>query len=664
MKKYDLNNLAFLYDLFRIEKKDMFLYSRADVIEKISEGIAIIFASSSEKNVKKEIRKCRRKFYYWEDLPVYIYFINEKLDNYNSNKTNKRLKKDILIDKRFYDYCIECACYMLIIEFENFNIEKIKDDKLYLHKLDFQYATSLKYFSKKYKISENLEINSHEIFCNIYNELEFFEAKSVYELVYKELYKCFDNIEKRIRINNEENSALPTLWLYSIKWFSEYNQRMETGVYKEIKPIDFNKFNKIIEDIQKAIILLDINNEYDMQFIFFSEIDICLKHIMNYSSVYDIHQYVPEGMLFLIEKIINKYSKKIQDYYECDSNKFFDIISKFVRKAQHDFETGKICKIPFNSIDSIENKVLEIMSLKFQINEGYNNPIQWNKVNSDSEWVIKTSDGFYIIPPIISIFGVYDKIAKSLDWIDFGAQIEEAVLDLFKGIKDLKVYAGKYLFEKKVYECDAFVVGKEYALIIESKRKGLSRIARDGTCEEIIKDIFDTYFSSQAQAYRMQRAIEYSGGKIDFYPSSCKIDINEQKNRKLNEKKQIVDCSTVKHFVRISCTGGSFWIASESMIVDNIERNIDKYKNTSEYADKFIMERDNLLMLKDSEHEKKIVKLNKLFISFDKLYDIVNRLSMEKKGDRLLEGIFNLTRNKSKKGNTVDYLSSLIDIMN
>ena len=100
------------------------------------------------------------------------------------------------------------------------------------------------------------------------------------------------------------------------------------------------------------------------------------------------------------------------------------------------------------------------------------------------------------------------------------------------------------------------------------------------------------------------------------------------------------------------------------MIVDNIERNIDKYKNTSEYADKFIMERDNLLMLKDSEHEKKIVKLNKLFISFDKLYDIVNRLSMEKKGDRLLEGIFNLTRNKSKKGNTVDYLSSLIDIMN
>lgn len=85
-----------------------------------------------------------------------------------------------------------------------------------------------------------------EIFCDIYNELNSFEQESVYEFVYKELYKCFGNIEKRIRINNEENSALPTLWLYSIKALSECNQRDETGVYKEINPINSNTFNKII----------------------------------------------------------------------------------------------------------------------------------------------------------------------------------------------------------------------------------------------------------------------------------------------------------------------------------------------------------------------------------------------------------------------------------
>lgn len=661
MKKYDLNDLEFLYDFFKIEKKSRFSYSRNDIIKKLSEEIAIIFLSSNIESVKKEIRKCRRKFYYWGDLPAHIYFINKQLDNHNSNK---RLKEDILIDKSFYDYCIACACYLLIIEFEDFNVEKIETDKLWLHKLDFRYAISLKYFSKKYEISENLEVCSDEIFCDIYNELNLFEPKSVYEFLYKELYKCFDNIEKRIRINNEENSALPTLWIYSIKLLSKYNQRVEIGAYKEINPIDSNKFNKIIEDIQNAIVFLDVNNEYDMQFIFSSDINIYLKHIMNYSSVYDIHQYVPEGMLFLIKRIINKYGKKIQEYYQCDSNKFFDIISKFVRKAQHDFETGEICKIPFNSIDSIENKVLESMSSKFQINEGYNNPIQWNKVYSDSEWVIKTNDGFYIIPPIISMLGVYDKIAESLNWIDFGAQIEEAVLDLFQGIQDLKVYNGKYLFEGKVYECDSIIVGKEYALIIESKRKGLSRSAREGTCEDIIKDISDTYFLSQSQAYRMQRAIESSERKIEIYPSSCKIDINEQKNRKFNEEKQIVDCSTVKHFVRISCTGGSFWLASESMITDNIERNIEKYKHTTKYIDEFIIERDKLLAVKDDEHEKMVIKLDKLFLSYDKLYEIVNMLSMEKKGDGLLKGIWQLTRIESKKGDTVNHLSALMDIIN
>ena len=130
------------------------------------------------------------------------------------------------------------------------------------------------------------------------------------------------------------------------------------------------------------------------------------------------------------------------------------------------------------------------------------------------------------------------------------------------------------------------------------------------------------------------------------------------------KKKQIVDCSAVKHFVRISCTGGSFWITSESMITDNIERNIDKYKSKTKHIEKFIMEWDKLFTLKDDEHEKKVINLDKLFLSFDKLYEIVNTLSMEKIGDDLLKGIWQLTRIKSKKCDTVNCLSALMDIIN
>jgi len=62
--------------------------------------------------------------------------------------------------------------------------------------------------------------------------------------------------------------------------------------------------------------------------------------------------------------------------------------------------------------------------------------------------------------------------------------------------------------------------------------------------------------------------------------------------------------------------------------------------------------------------KKKVIKLDKLFLSYDKLYEIVNMLSTEKKGDGLLKGIWQLTRIGSKKGDTVNHLSALMDIIN
>ena len=191
------------------------------------------------------------------------------------------------------------------------------------------------------------------------------------------------------------------------------------------------------------------------------------------------------------------------------------------------------------------------MAVNDCLNVEYYIPTQWNKVYSDSEWIIKKHDVYYVIPPIISMLGVYDKIGKALDWADFGPQIETAVLDLFKNINGLKEYSGKYLFENRVCECDAIIMGTEYALIIECKRKGISRVARGGSDANIVQDIAETYFSSQAQAYRMQRAIESLGKQVDFYPSECDISTKESQNAKYCEYKQTALFTNVKHFIRI-----------------------------------------------------------------------------------------------------------------
>ena len=112
LEKYNINDLKFLYNLFRIKQKKKFVYSMSEIFEDFSERIAIVARSSNIKNIRAEVRKCRRKFYYWGDLPTYVYFINEELDYY---RTNRKFKDDIKISKDYYDCWIAYACYKIIL---------------------------------------------------------------------------------------------------------------------------------------------------------------------------------------------------------------------------------------------------------------------------------------------------------------------------------------------------------------------------------------------------------------------------------------------------------------------------------------------------------------------------------------------------------------------
>ena len=133
----DTNNLQFLYDSFHVKQNNKFVWSLSDIIMNFSETIAVIAKSGDIENIKKEVRKCRRKFYYWGDLPKYIYFINENLDYYN---TNRKIKGDIEINREYYDCWIAYACYKFLLDKGNLADDQIEDDKLYRHKLDLEYT--------------------------------------------------------------------------------------------------------------------------------------------------------------------------------------------------------------------------------------------------------------------------------------------------------------------------------------------------------------------------------------------------------------------------------------------------------------------------------------------------------------------------------------------
>lgn len=293
----DTNDLKFLYDSFHIKQKNKFIQSLSEIITNFSERIAVIAKSGDIVNIKTEVRKCRRKFYYWGDLPTYIYFINENLDYYN---TNRKLKSDIEINKDCYDCWIAYACYKFLLDKENNADDRIEDDKLYRHKLDWEYTEALRHFFSNYKIDCDLKISIDDIFHNIYDRILKYGPLFFYKQIYKELYKAFDREERRIRINNGENTEFPTLLIYSIRALSENNAKADNDVYDETYMPNVNDLQQLFIDTKYAIKLLDVDNEYDLGFLLPGDESAYLKHIMNYSSVYDIHQYVPEGMLFLI----------------------------------------------------------------------------------------------------------------------------------------------------------------------------------------------------------------------------------------------------------------------------------------------------------------------------------------------------------------------------
>ncbi len=639
-----------LYKFFGIDPKDKLGHCLSEITSEISKRLDILVNSVPNKDLFYiEIKRARRRFIYWGDVDYHVYGI---IEGVHFTKSNLRLKDKVPRDKSFYDNIIYCICILLILN--NCDIKScIEDDKLWKHKADYEYVEALKELSSKYNVDENLEINLEKVFGDIYKTIATFDSISVFNCFIQFLSNYFDNAEKRIVVNNELNNEIPVMWHLVLKSLTKAESESD-------KHLGQKEYQEILMKLKNAIVLMDSDNEHDLSFLLPNQAYDYLERLMRYSAIYDLHQYDVDGMLFLLKRIIAKYPDEIKGYFDDSAESVYDTISEMIGIIQKQFIEKGSCILSAGNLSKHQRCILDKMVVTGALNTNYYSPIQWNNVDDDSEFVVKKGNEYFFFPPVISALGVYDRIGRALSWRDFGTEVEKSVKDLFSNIDGLKVYSGKYTFEKDVFEADAIVLGTEYALLIECKRKGLSRKARGGDRKSSIKDLAETYFSSQKQAYHTYRAIIDNSGLLELYPSECNISVKSVEDGDFEEQKTVVDFSTVKNIIRVSCTGGNFWIAAEGGITDNIEMNIEKFDTEgNDYIQAFINERDYALKCTSKIGKKvKPVKLNRMFISFDKLYSIVsNALKANKSGDSLLEQFWKLTRMQSKKGDTLNHLS-------
>lgn len=500
------NELEALYELFDVKPQKRFYWSRDEVMSDLFQRLEICGNSVKDRNsFQKEIRKARRKFIYWGNVDVLVYGI---IENMPRGKCNRILKSEIPRDRNFYNCMIALACDLSILEARNIS-NRIKEEKI-LYKLDYSFVDALKFFSSRFTVTDDLNIDVNALFDNIYNQIRSIGPLTVFSKLCKEMAKNYYKNEDRIVMNNSVNTEFPTLWHLALKALTDNSS--------ECKKIENITYETLVSDVRNAITLLDADNEYDLNLLLPNQGSDYLERLMKYSAVYDLHQYDVDGMLFLIEKILCDFQKEIEGFFDETKDCVFSIIKHLVEKGQTKFLNRELHVLSEKEIDVKTKKIVDKIATIGMLNEEYVTPVQWDKVNDDSEWIIKNEDKYYILPPILSMLGIYDKIGTALKWRDFGSQIETAVKALFASIKDLNVYSGKYLFENKVFECDTIVLGNEYALIIECKRKGISRKGRGGDKAVAIQDIAETYFSSQRQAYHTHRAILENSNRLAFIP--------------------------------------------------------------------------------------------------------------------------------------------------
>lgn len=368
-----------------------------------------------------------------------------------------------------------------------------------------------------------------------------------------------------------------------------------------------------------------------------------------------------------------------------------------VSRAQTDFKHGVLTKINLAELQYNELIVLDKLSESKSLNEGYILPTDWDQVTDDSVWVIKKDKVFYILPPVLSAWGIYDSVNALLGWpSDMGYVFEKAVHDIFRQINK-EVYYGKYalgevhslplsggnvngrkIAQTILYESDGLILDSDYAIATECKRKPLTRNARGGKQEDIIKDLIDSYINGQVQACRLERAIrtaqENTDGILVFFTDE-NADSKSIVQGKCEASIINVNCTGVKTVLRLTCTPGNYWILSETGIIGKIEEylknttvlNRSKYKYLKDYSN----ELNALYEITEKIHSKgnksmsmnltrKIIGMNHLFISFDKLYD----LSKKMKGSSIGKVLWSFTRIQTRNNTTMNSIEYLINCLN
>lgn len=397
---------------------------------------------------------------------------------------------------------------------------------------DFNRATSIKFLLSK---NSKIEISNGDVkfisgLENIFRELdnkidEFGGINLIFECISHFNYnQTFDRyfFIRDLSYNNKD---------IAIPWGYILNLSLKHLHFKHISKR--TKYEKLFKEILNLASVI-INGVYNIQeyniwhYIFLDRRNIPkdFSSLVLYDSLFTISQSNFNLELDLCKFIFSQDDDFFKEQLGFSIDDYILVFENFIDSWKNEnkpvlifLSKKKHYILPYN----IYSKVLNFMAHSENLNENYLEPNDYLSIDFFEKPLIKYDNNSFLLPslpwsapnfyeslvsPLRSFYE--NELSKDLDEI-LGERLEMFIAEMLEksGVSFIK--GGQYKFRKNPAECDFIIESDKSIIIIEVKKKVLTRNSKSGRDYSIFFDLSNSLLYSQIQAGKVELLLKENG---------------------------------------------------------------------------------------------------------------------------------------------------------
>lgn len=593
------------YYALGIDEKFVFTKSRVD--EELTKRIvAALTPSSSEGFIRRsDINSLRDAFYYADklnDTQTYkLYF--DTLQYLNSVCGNSIPKYPVFIEVAKWQ---EAIMYLNTLR-ELYDKDVCLDEDFGLEK-------------QRDRIDAVKRLRKHGITAKIANnDIELTDIDKVTKLISSNVEKIggvrfinillsqlpYDKVFDRVIFPKQGNTAnyndihpeTPIAYLFNVGM----SKTMYKGKDKYDK--DFLSTVQLATDLCTA--LYPVQSYSIWEDVFGADIDPdgCFRKWAIWDSIYNIPQSGVPFMIDLVKYISDKLHREGRQMSDKYTLPDYAAVMKDLVSLANEKSFKQIDPSSLNILDSKEKQSIIIGDITADsVNLSYKSPLDYDKVTYSDFPAFKLPNGnIFLYPASIGVMAWYEVMMSKLreqDEIYLAKQKEKGNKVKYQGAdnlvgliledyvrhrlleKTIDSKSGKYTVDKEDGECDVFVENADTILLMEMKKKNMTRRSREGYLYQIILDYAGSLFNSQEQAFRTETFLKRKGTiELDDNGTKTSLEYNGRKCEKvtitLNEygplHERVIIGALMKNFMKYHYT-------VEQSEIERIESDPDKVK--------------------------------------------------------------------------------------